>query len=86
MESPPFDIERAPDGSVVLTAYADDSPEPIRLRLDEETTRMLRDAFDDAVARGTSGGEGAVAEFEADGATVVVIAVPGGSVRVRIER
>jgi hypothetical protein len=52
--------------------------------LDQPALRALRDGIDAAVARGAAGGEGAVAEVEAGGATVTVIAVRGGSVRLRV--
>jgi hypothetical protein len=86
MDQPPFKLERAADGSAVLTTVPEGSSEPARLRLDDDALRALRDGIDAAVARGASGGEGAVAEFAADGAVVTVIAVPGGSVRLRVER
>jgi hypothetical protein len=35
---------------------------------------------------GVAGGQGAVAEIEVDGATLIIAAVPGGSVRLRVER
>jgi hypothetical protein len=55
-----------------------------RVILDQAALRALRDGIDQAVARGTRGGEGAVAEVAAGDATVTVIAVPGGSVRLRV--
>ena len=55
-----------------------------RVVLDQESLRARRDGIDQAVARGTRGGEGAVAEVAAGDATVTVIAVPGGSVRLRV--
>ena len=55
-----------------------------RVLLDQPTVCALRDGIDLAVERGTWGGEGAVAEFAAAGATVTVLAVPGGAVRLRV--
>jgi hypothetical protein len=86
MDAPPFSLERSPDGTAVLTALPEGSSEPVRIRLDDDALRALRDGVDAAVARGAGGGEGAVAEFGADGGIVTVIAVPGGSVRLRVER
>jgi hypothetical protein len=83
----PFRLKRTADGAAVLTVIPEDGGgEPVRVRLDDAAMRALRDAVDAAVARASSGGEGAVAEFRADGANVIAIAVPGGSVRLRVER
>jgi hypothetical protein len=86
MERPPFEIEPAGDGGAVLTVHPDDDPEPVRLTLDAGKARALRDGLEAAVERGVAGGQGAVAELEVDGATLIIAAVPGGSVRLRVER
>ena len=80
MDAPPFTLEPGPDGSAVLTV------DEARLTLDQAGLRRLRDAIDEAVARGAAGGQGLVSEFEAGDAVVTVSAVPGGSVRLRIDR
>ena len=48
--------------------------------------RELRDGIDAAVARGAAGGQGPVSEFGVGDAAVTVSAVPGGSVKLRIDR
>jgi hypothetical protein len=76
----PFTLTPGPDGSAVLTV--DDA----QLTLDQAGLRELRDGIDAAVARGAAGGQGIVHEFEAGNAVVTVSAVPGGSVKLRIDR
>lgn len=75
-----FTLEPGPEGSAVLVV------EDARLTLDQEGLRDLRDGIDLAVARGAAGGQGAVHQFAAGDATVTVSAVPGGSVRLHIDR
>ena len=76
----PFTLEPGRDGSAVLTV------DEARLTLDQNGLRELRDGIDAAVARGAAGGQGVVREFEAGNAVVTISAVPGGSVKLRIDR
>ena len=76
----PFTLTPGPDGSAVLTV------DEAQLTLDQAALRELRDGIDAAVARGAAGGQGIVHEFEAGNAVVTVSAVPGGSVKLRIDR
>lgn len=76
----PFTLEPGPDGSATLVV--DDA----RLTLDQAGLRELRDGIDSAVARGAAGGQGPVHEFAAGDAVVTISAVPGGSVKLRIDR
>jgi hypothetical protein len=76
----PFTLEPGPDGSAVLTV--DDA----RLTLDQAGLRELRDGIDAAVARGAAGGQGVVHEFGAGDAVVTISAIPGGNVKLRIDR
>ena len=75
----PFTLEPAPGGAILTVDEA-------RLTLDQEALRALRDGIDAAVARGAAGGQGPVSEFGVGDATVTVSAVPGGSVKLRIDR
>ena len=75
-----FTLEPGPDGSAVLAL------EDARLTLDQTALRELRDGIDAAVARGAAGGQGTVHEFAVGDAVVTVSAVPGGSVKLRIDR
>ncbi|MEA2291251.1 MAG: hypothetical protein QOF17_271 [Solirubrobacteraceae bacterium] len=85
MDPAPFRLDVAPDGTPTLTVTSDDA-DPVRVRLDDASLRALRDGVDAAAARAATGGQGAVAEFGADGATISVIAAAGGAVRLRVER
>src|SRR4051812_17478580 len=80
-----FDGEPQPDGTSVLVIPARDGGAAARLELDAAAARELRDGIDAAVARGTSGGEGAVAQLHAGGSTVTISAVRGGGVRLLVE-
>ncbi|MBE2318681.1 hypothetical protein DVA67_022075 [Solirubrobacter sp. CPCC 204708] len=75
-----FTLEPRPDGSAVLAV------EEARLTLDQAALRELRDGIDAAVARGAAGGQGPVSEFAVGDAVVTVSAVPGGAVKLRIDR
>lgn len=86
MDVPPFLLEPAGDGTAVLTAFSDDSPDPIRLRLDERAARALRDALDTATRMSSQGVDGPAARFVADNATVTVHAFADGSIRVNVQR
>ena len=75
-----FTLEPGPDGTAILTV------DSAKLTLDQAGLRELRDGIDAAVARGAAGGQGPVSEFGVGDATVTVSAVPGGSVKLRIDR